>query len=134
MITDQLCVFFDDAAATASMTGSPVDVSLYSGRNEPVYISILSKGGGGPMDIAATLEESADGTAFTAVGTSTFKRPDAMPAIFVMQLPLATNKPIIRLKLALSGTVGGTVFAGVTRDHYAPYANGQYIDHGKVVK
>lgn len=133
MITDKLCTFFDNEPAAASMAGSPIYTEIYGGRGEPVYISIASKGAGGPMDITATVEESDDGTTFAAAGEAAFKRVDDLPAIFTMRLPLAVKKPIIRLSLACAGSIGGEIWAGVTRDHFAPYDAGLYINEGKVV-
>ena len=135
MIIDQFCVFFDnvDAAATADSPG--VNVSPYAGRDEPVNITvILSGSNGGTASLAVKLQESDDNAAFTDVSTYTLAKPDAAGASLAFALPYPVKKKFVRLSYALTGTPAGLkVFAAVTRDHFAPYAEGQYIDHGKVV-
>ncbi len=135
MITDKFCIFFDNTAAAASGTGAKVNVMPYVGRGEPVNVAVLVKGANAAaVDLALTLKESDDGSTFTDVATFTLKKPDKLPALTTFALPLPTvGKKFVRLDYALTGTPAGlTVFAGVTRDHFAPYSKGQYID-GKVV-
>jgi len=135
MILDQFCVFFDNVDAEASANSAPISVSPLSGRDNPVNVTtILSGSNGGAASLAVTLQESEDKITYKDVGTFYMDKPDAAAAVLVFALPYATKKRFLRLGYALSGTPAGLkVFSAVTRDHFAPYAAGQYIDAGKVV-
>ena len=133
MIIDQLCVFFDNAAAAASASSPGINVSPYAGRNEPVNITVILSGVG-TGSLAVKLQESADNAAFTDVSTFNLEKTDAAGASLTFALPYPVKKKFVRLSYALTGTPAGLkVFGAVTRDHFAPYSAGQYIDHGKVV-
>ena len=133
MIIDQFCVFFDNVAAAASANSPGINVAPYAGRGEPVNITaILSGVGTGSMDIK--LQESDDNSTFTDVSSFVLTKPDAAGASRTFALPGPVKKKFVRLSYTLTGTPAGLkVFAAVTRDHFAPYDKGQYIDHGKVV-
>jgi hypothetical protein len=135
MILDQFCIFFDSVAAAATALSTPVNVSPYAGRDQPVNVTVtLSGSNGGTAKLAVTLQESDDKAAWADVATFNLDKPDDLAAVLVFALPYATSKKFVRLSYALTGTPDGlTIFAGVTRDHFAPYAAGQYIDRGKVV-
>lgn len=133
MIIDQLCVFFDNVDAAASADSPGINVSPYAGRDEPVNVTVILTGTG-PADLSVDLQESDDNAAFTSVSTYTLEKPDAAGASLAFALPYPVKKKFVRLSYALTGTPAGLkVFAAVTRDHFAPYSEGQYIDHGKVV-
>jgi hypothetical protein len=84
--------------------------------------------------MAVTLEESDDKTNFTDVAVFTLRKTDAAGATLGFALPQAVKKKFVRISYALTGAPAGLrVFSAVTRDHFAPYAEGQYIDAGKVV-
>lgn len=135
MITDQFCIFFDDKAAAASDTSSVVHVGLYAGRGCPIYVSALVKGANAAaVSVVVTIQESADGSTWNNLGTVNIHKPDELPALEAFELPLNLKDRQVRLSYALTGTATGlTIWAGVTREHFAPYAEGQFIDHGKVV-
>ena len=135
MIIDQLCMFFDNVAVAATADSPGINVSPYAGRNEPVNVTvILSGSNGGTASMAIKLQESGDNAAFTDVSTYTLAKPDAAGASLTFALPYPVKKKFVRLSYALTGAPAGLkVFAAVTRDHFAPYSDGQYIDHGKVV-
>ncbi len=135
MITDNFATFFDNAPAAATGTGAKVHVMPYVGRGEPVTVTALVKGpNAAAVNLTLTLKESDDGTTFTDVATFKLAKPDKLSAVAAFALPLDTaGKKYVRLDYALTGTATGlTVWAGVTRDHFAPYAKGQYLD-GKEV-
>ena len=134
MIIDQFGVFFDDKTTTASMTSSVVNFMSFAGREDPIYISLLAKG---PNTAAVTytvnVQQSENGTAFTTAGTFTLAKPNAQAVLQTIRLPVAVKGPYVRLTVTVAGTVtGGSLFAAVTRDHFAPYEDGLYIDSGKV--
>ena len=135
MIVDQFGVFFDNVAAVAAGTSAVVNVSPYAGRGEPVNVSLIVTGANAAaVSLAVKLQESADGSAFTDVASYNLNKPDAAGAVLAFNLPYMVKKQFVRLTYALTGAVTGLkVFAAVTRDHFAPYDQGQYIDHGKVV-
>ena len=135
MIIDQFGVFFDDAAASASMTSEVVNFSPYAGREDPIYISILAKGANAAsMSFTIKVQQSADNSTFKDVETISFTKADASAVLTAIRLPLAVKEEFVRLTATVSGTVTGiTLFAGVTRDHFAPYDEGLYVDGGKVV-
>lgn len=135
MITDQFGVFFNDTAAAASMTSKVVNVMPYAGRNDPVFISILTKGNNSAaLGFTVKVQQSADNATFTDVESFSFTKTDELPAMKAIRLPLDVKKKHVRLAVAVSGTTTGiTVFAGITHDHFAPYDKGQYISKGKVV-
>lgn len=135
MIIDQFGVFFDDTAATASMTSSVVNFQPYAGREDPIYISLLAKGANAAaLTFTVKVQQSADNATFKDVETFTFAKADALPVLKAIRLPLDVKEKYVRLAATVSGTVTGVkVFASVTRDHFAPYDKGLYIDGGKVV-
>ena len=135
MIIDQFAIFFDDEAAAASMTSKVVDFMPYAGRGE-IFITMLAKGANAAaVSFAVTVQESKDGTAFTSVGTYPIQKPDSSPVLHAIRLPEPTRHGKVRLAVAVTGAVAGQkLFAGVTRDHFAPYDVGLYINKGKVVR
>ena len=134
MIIDQFGVFFDDTAATASMTSNVVNFMTYAGREDPIYISILAKGANGAaVTYTVNVQQSADNGTFATAGTFTMSKPNAAPVLKTIRLPIDVRHPYVRLTITATGTLAGTVFAGVTRDHFAPYDEGLFIDGGKVV-
>jgi hypothetical protein len=135
MITDQFGVFFDDEAAAATMTSQAVRFMPYAGREDPIYVSLLARGANAAaVTFAVTVQESADNSTFTDVGAYSLSKPDAAAALAVIRLPLAVKEKHVRLSVAVTGTVTGvTLFAGVTREHFAPYDDGLYIDKGRVI-
>jgi hypothetical protein len=144
MIIDQLNIFFDNTTGAASANGATIPLMPYMGRNEPVNVTFLARGPNvKPATLVVTLQESDDNSLFSDVVSFTVSKKDALPAVLVFALPYPLTKRYVRLKytLALTSSGGGetatvagfTIWAGVTRDHFAPYAQGQYIDRGKVV-
>ena len=133
MLIDQFCVFFDNLAAAASAVSPGVNVSPYAGRDEAVNITVILTGA--PTgSLAVTLQESDDNAAFTSVSTFTLAKTGAAGAVLTFALPYPVKKKFVRLSYALTGAPAGLkVFAAVTRDHFAPYDEGQHIDRGKVV-
>ena len=133
MIIDQFNVFFDDAPAAASMTGKVVDFQPYAGREDPIYITLLVKGANAAT-FTVHVQQSKDKAAFTAAGSFTMTKAANTAGIKVIRLPVAVEAKYVRLAADVSGSVAGvTLFAAITRDHFAPYAEGLYIDAGKVV-
>ena len=135
MIIDQFGVFFDNKASAASMTSDVVNFMSYAGREDPIYISLLAKG---PNTAAVTytvhVQQSENGSTFATAGTFTVAKPDAQAVLQAIRLPIAVKGPYVRLSVTVSGAVtGGTLFAAVTRDHFAPYGEGLYINAGQVV-
>ena len=106
----------------------------YAGRGE-IFITLLAKGANAAaVTFNVTVQESADAT-FASVGTFSIQKPDELPVIKAIRLPADAKLRKVRLSVAVTGTVIGlTLFAGVTRDHFAPYDDGLYIDKGKVQK
>lgn len=134
MIIDQFGVFFDDKAAAASLTSNVVNVSPYAGRGDAAYISFLAKGANAAaVTYTVNVQESKNNATFATVGSFTLSKPNAAPVLKAIRLPVEVKEQYVRLTVTASGTPAGTVFAAVTRDHFAPYAEGQYIDGGKVV-
>jgi hypothetical protein len=134
MILDQLSIFSDNVAMIApSAVSSAISVSPFSGRDEPVNVTVLLNGPNATsVSLAVTLQES-DDNMYGDVATFYMKKPDAAGAIMSFAIPRATKKKFVRLRYALTGSPDGLkVFAAVTRDHFAPYAEGQFIDAGKV--
>lgn len=135
MITDNFCIFFDNAVAAASGTGAPVHVMPYVGRGEPVNITAVVTGANAAaVTLTLTLKESDDGTTFTDVATFKMAKPDKLPTAAAFALPYNTvGQKYVRLDYTLTGAPAGlTIWAGVTRDHFAPYVKGQYVDGRKV--
>ena len=133
MIIDQLCVFFDNAAAEAAAVSPAINISPYAGRGEAVNITVLLTGPSA-AGLEITLQESGDNSAFADVFIFTLEKPDPAGAVLALALPHPVRKKFVRLSHVLTGAPTGLkLFAAVTRDHFAPYAEGQYIDHGKVV-
>ena len=135
MIIDQFGVFFDAVAATASMTGKVVNCNNYAGREDPVYITVVARGANtAAVTYTVNVQHSENGSAFTTVGTYTIAKPNAAPAIKAIRLPADVRFRNVRLTVTATGTLTGqTLFAAVTQDHFAPYAEGQFINAGKVV-
>ena len=133
MIADQLSVFFDKTPAAASAVSPALNVSPYAGRGGAVNITVILSGAGAAA-LALTLEESADNLAFTHVSSYTLEKPGAPGAALSFALPGPLQEKFVRLGYTLTGAPAGLkIFAAVTRGHFAPYAEGQYIDRGKVV-
>jgi len=134
MIIDQFCVFFDDAAAAASMTGNIVNLMPYAGRGE-IFITLLAKGPAA-ANFSVTVQESADGASFTDTASYSLQKPDSLPVVRTLRLPVETRLGKLRLTAAATNEDdnldGLTLFAAVTRDHFAPYDVGLYIAGGRV--
>lgn len=134
MIIDQFGVFFNDTTAAASMTSKVVNFSPYAGREDPIYISLLAKGANtAAVTYTVNVQQSADNSTFVTAGSFTVAKPDAAPVLKAVRLPVDVKGKYVRLTVSVSGTPAGTLFAAVTRDHFAPYDEGLYIDGGKVV-
>lgn len=134
MIIDQLGVFFDDTAVAASMTSEVIPFMPWAGREDPVYITLLAKGETtDALTFSIQFQQSEDSTTFETVATYEMKKPSADPVIKALRLPLMTKYKYARMLVTVTGTVAGTLFAGVTRDHFAPYEEGLYIDAGEVI-
>ena len=132
MLIDQFCVFFDNVPAAATANSAAVNVSPYAGRDERVNVTVIVTGAGA-ASLEVTLQES-DATTFTDVTTYNLAKTAGVGAVLVFALPYPVAKKFVRLSYDLTGTPTGLkIFAAVTRDHFAPYSAGQYIDHGKVV-
>ena len=133
MIIDQFATFFDDQAAAASMTSQVVDFMPYAGRGE-IFITVLAKGANAAaVSFAVTVHESSNGTTFTNVATYPIAKPNGDAVLQAIRIPEPTRLGKVRLSVAVTGAVAGiTLFAGVTRDHFAPYDVGLYINKGKV--
>ncbi len=135
MIIDRFSVFFDDEAVAASMTSRALGLMPYAGRGE-LFISLLIKGANtGAVSFAVTVQESENGAAFTDVGAYTVEKPDGAAVMRAIRLPAAAKLGKVRLSVAATGTVTGlTLFAGVTREHFAPYDEGLYLNAGKAIR
>lgn len=133
MITDKLCVFFDHQAAAAAAESAVVSVSPRAGRDEPVNVTVVVSGANeAAVSLAVKLQESADGTVWTDLTAINLMKPNALGAVGVFALPYAAKQRRVRLSYTLTGAAAGlTVWAGITRDHFAPYEKGLYLDHGK---
>lgn len=134
MIIDQFGVFFDDEAAAAGMTSKTVNFMSYSGREDPIYISLLAKGGNASaVTFNVDVQQSADDSTFTTAGSFTVSKPDASAVLTSQRLPVDVKEKFVRLSVSVTGTATGvTLFAAVTRDHVAPYDKGLFITRGKV--
>ena len=135
MIIDQLSIFFDNAVVAASAVSPGINVSPFAGRDEPVNVTTMLTGSnGGTAGLEITVQESDDKTTWSDVGTFHLEKPDTAAVILNFALPRPVKKKFVRLSYELDGTATGLkIFAGVTRDHFAPYAKGQFIDKGKAV-
>lgn len=134
MIIDEFGVFFDDDAASGSMTSRALPFMPYTGRGEPIIVSFLAKGTNpSAVTYTVSVQQSEDDAAFTTVGSFTISKPDTTPVLKAIRLPEGVWLRYVRLSIAATGPVSGTVFAAITRDHFAPYDEGQYIDAGRVV-
>lgn len=134
MIIDEFGVFFDDAAASASMTSKALNFMPYAGREDPIFVSVLARGPNtAAVAYTVSVQQSEDNAAFATVASFALDKPDAGPVLKAIRLPVDVRHPYVRLSIAASGPVAGTVFAAVTRDHFAPYDEGLYIDAGRVV-
>jgi len=140
MLIDQFNVFFDSTVGAASANSPGVNVSPFAGRDEPINITVILTGAGvGTM--AVKVQESNDNTTFTDAGTFGLEKAGPAGAVLTIALPRSVKKKFVRLAYTLAGPQGDQswtpaglkVFAAVTRDHFAPYAEGQFIDAGKVV-
>lgn len=133
MIIDQFGLFFDSTALKASAQGKTISVMPYLGRGNPVNVTVLLQGAEtGTMNLV--LEESSDGATFTEAAQFTMTKDTAASAAFGFALPQSLRGGHVRLSYTFAGTTSGMkIFAGVTRDHFAPYDKGLYIDGGKVV-
>ena len=136
MIIDNFGVFFDDAAAAANANGKSVPTMNYLGRGEAVNVTVLLRGNNAAsVSMAVKLQESQDDSTFTDVASFTLVKPDAQASVLGFRLPQNFKGKFMRVAYTLTGAPAGlTVFAAVTRDHFAPYAEGQFIDRGVVVR
>lgn len=134
MITDKFCIFFNNKTAAASDNSSVVSVSPWAGRDDPVNVTVVVSGANAAaVSLAVKVQQSEDGTTFHDVASFNVSKPDALGAVGVFALPYALKDRKIRLAYTLTGTATGlTVWAGITREHFAPYEKGLYIDKGKV--
>lgn len=134
MIIDDFGVFFDDTTAATSMTSKALPFMPYAGRGEPIIVSFLAKGANtGAVTYTVSVQQSEDNATFTTVGSFTISKPNAAPVLKAIRLPEGVWRRYVRLSIAATGPVSGTVFAAITRDHFAPYDEGLYIDGGRVV-
>lgn len=134
MIIDQFGVFFDDAAASGSMTSEGLTFMPYAGRGEPIIVSFLAKGANASaVTYTVNVQQSEDNATFATAGSFTISKPNAAPVLKAIRLPEGVWRRYVRLSISATGPVSGTVFAAITRDHFAPYDEGQYIDAGRVV-
>jgi hypothetical protein len=139
MITDKFGLFFDNAAAAASMTSAVINIKKFAGRQDPVNITIMVKGPDTSVANATlNLQQSADNATFTTVTTLVIPNP-GLNQVVTIALPRTVAQPYLRMtgavvKVESSDVITGiTVWAGVTEEDYEPYAKGMYIDKGKVI-
>lgn len=133
MITDNFGVFFE-GALSASTTSPVIPIMPYMGRGEPRIITVKVSGGTTSNTIGLTLSQSDNGTTFTTAATYSYTKAAGVDSIFSFSLPLDFKGKYVRMNYTASGTVtGASIFAGFTRDHFAPYSEGQFIDAGQVI-
>ena len=140
MITDKLSTYFDNAASAAAMTSSVINLMPYRGRNEPVNVFFLVTGATATSAQTITLnfqESDTAGGAFATIETVALpKAVGSTPVLAALRIPRRQRKAFSRMTIAIAGGAAQTglkVWCGVTRDDFAPYSPGQYIDKGEVV-
>ena len=125
MILDQFCMFFDNVAAAISAESPAISVAPFAGRNEPTNITIILAGTGQAAMYISVQESDDKTTGFTDVGSFVLEKLSAAGGLLSIALPRAVKKKFVRLSYTLTGAPAGLkVFAGITRDHVAPYAPG----------
>lgn len=136
MIIDQLNIFTDTKQVLATANSDAVELMPYMGRSNTLYITVLVKEAYSTgATVKVDLEESANNSTFTTVaGSFTLPTPTAKGSILTFSLPANVQKPYLRLKYTITGTpTAGKLFAVIGPEQFAPYANGLYIDAGKVI-
>jgi hypothetical protein len=133
MIIDQFNVFFDNTPVEASADSPGVNMPPHAGRNGPVTV-LLNGANAAPVNMNIALQESDDNINFTSVSAFTLAKPDEPGAMLAFTLPGPARKKFVRLSYTLTGAPAGLiVFAAITRDHFAPCSEGQFIDRGRAI-
>ena len=135
MIADAFTMFFD-APAAASGTSAVVFPGIFAGRGEPINVTTTLAGpNGAAVSMVFTVQHSTDGTTWKDLATVNLTKPNAKPTVLSFALPQALQYKQLRLTYTLTGSPAGlALWSGITRDHFAPYTDGLYIDAGVVIK
>lgn len=141
MILDDNLVFLDGADLTETATSEPVALnSLFrpgTSHDHIPMVIMLSEAAEGGDSLELKLEEadSADG-GFSEVATLSVPAAELAPGARIgwRHLPHGVTKGWIRLTVTPSGSFSaGKIFAALTREDEQPYAEGMFINAGKVV-
>lgn len=135
MITDKFNLFTDNVPVRANANSTTVSLMPFAGNNEPVNVTVIATeaypAGAG---LSVTVQESADNTTFSDVATYKFADLLKPEEVLSFSLPQELKKKYVRLAYVVTGSPAtGKLWAGITRDHIAPYESGLYINKGKVV-
>lgn len=135
MIADHLNVFTDNLAVKTSGTSASVSLMPFMGKGEPVYVAVaVTEPYPATATISVAVQESADNSAFTALGSFDVPKETLKGGVYHFALPKALKKGYVRLAYTVGGSPAtGRLFAGVTRDVPQAYEAGQYMSHGTLV-
>ena len=140
MITDSFNTFTDNVTVTAATNSASIPLMSFIGNGTPVNITVLVTA---PYNAGASMEvefqESDDNTTFTKVASFRFDNltghgVDGSGNKLSFTIPQETKGKYVRLRYIPTAATAGKLWAGVTRDHIAPYEDGLFIDRGVVVR
>lgn len=117
MIIDQLCVFSDNVAPTATPSKA-VDLMPFAGKGEPVLVTVaVTKPFAATGTLSIAVQESSDGSTYTAVQTVTAPNDVVRKGgVFHFALPSSLRGTSVRLAYTAANAGTGALFAGVSRD------------------
>lgn len=135
MITDRFNLFTDNETVRATGVSTAVKLMPYAGNDEPLHVTVIAtEKYPATAGITVTVQKSEDGVTYTGAGVYPFTNltgPDARLCFTLSGLGTATW---VRLAYTVTGNPDtGKLWAGITREHIAPYEPGLYINKGRVV-
>ncbi len=137
MITDQLCVFTDNAAVKANGNSNAIAIMPFIGKGEPVLVSVaVTEAYPAAATLNIAVQESNDNATFASVGAIDVPKAKLTRiGAFSFALPATLRGKYVRLAYTVGGTPAtGKLWTGITRDALEPYESGQYIRAGKKVQ
>lgn len=136
MIIDNLNVFTDNFTVRSNNSSVVLDLSPSIGTGDPLNVTVIvTEAYAAAVTLTVNVQDSNDGLAFSTVGSFVLDKPSRAGSMLQFPMPYNVTRPYVRLSYTVSGTTStGKLFAALTREHFAPYGDGLYIEKGKKVK
>ena len=112
-----------------------VKLMPFTGHDDPIHVTVVAtEAYPQSSGLTVTVQVSEDGESYASVAVHPFSGLGGADARLCFTLPGLGKASWVRLAYTVTGNpASGKLWAGITREHIAPYEPGLYIDKGRVV-